>query len=146
MPKKGLAGEKPNNVDIHSEYEIRKIENREKTNARPMEKFLDSLSKGKKKSYRRGRGLDAFFEATRPKKDPIDEAEARRYPNLRDVDPNLVRSGFRDNKPREPQEPHDPYLEEIRECEKQEGQEETERINKLDRRKLREWLESEEQD
>jgi hypothetical protein len=31
------------------------------------------------------RGLDAFFEATRPKKDPIDEAEARRYPNLKEV-------------------------------------------------------------
>jgi hypothetical protein len=58
--KEGCAGEKPNNVDIHSEYEIRKIENREKTNARPMEKFLDSLSKGTKKSYRRG--LELFIE------------------------------------------------------------------------------------
>ena len=38
--------EKPNNVDIYSELEIRKIENREKTNARPLEKFPDSHSKG----------------------------------------------------------------------------------------------------
>jgi len=30
------------------------------------------------------RGLDAFFEAIRGKSDPIDEAEARRYPNLRE--------------------------------------------------------------
>jgi hypothetical protein len=55
-----FAGEKPNNVDIQSEYESRKIENREKTTARPMEKFLDSLSKGTKKSYRRG--LELFIE------------------------------------------------------------------------------------
>jgi len=48
--KWGFAGEKPNNVDINSELEIRKIENREKTNAKPMEKFLDSLSKGTRKS------------------------------------------------------------------------------------------------
>jgi len=57
---RGNTGEKPNNVDIHSEYEIRKIENREKTNARPVEKFLDSLSKGTKKSYRRG--LELFIQ------------------------------------------------------------------------------------
>jgi len=56
----GFAGEKPNNVDIHSELESRKIENRERTNAKPMEKFLDSLSKGTKKSYRRG--LELFIE------------------------------------------------------------------------------------
>jgi len=58
----GFSGEKPNNVDNHSELEIRKIENRETTNAKPraMEKFLDSLSNGTKKSYRRG--LELFIE------------------------------------------------------------------------------------
>jgi len=60
LEKWGFAGEKPNNVDIQSEYESRKIENREKTTARPMEKFLDSLSKGTMKSYRRG--LELFIE------------------------------------------------------------------------------------
>jgi hypothetical protein len=44
--KGGCAGEKPNNVDIQSEYESRKIENKKNTTVRPMEKFLDSLSKG----------------------------------------------------------------------------------------------------
>ena len=58
--KRESAGEKPNNVDIHSELESRKIENREKTTARPMEKFLDSLSKSTMKSYRRG--LELFLE------------------------------------------------------------------------------------
>lgn len=57
---RGNTGEKPNNVDIHSELESRKIENREKTTAKPMEKFLDSLSKGTMKSYRRG--LELFVE------------------------------------------------------------------------------------
>jgi len=60
IKNRGGAGEKPNNVDIHSELESRKIENREKTTARPMEKFLDSLSKGTMKSYRRG--LELFLE------------------------------------------------------------------------------------
>jgi hypothetical protein len=58
--EKEIAGEKPNNVDIHSELESRKIENKKDTTARPMEKFLDSLSKGTKKSYRRG--LELFIE------------------------------------------------------------------------------------
>ena len=58
--RRELAGEKPNNVDIHSKFENRKIENGEKSNARPMEKFLGSLSKGTKKSYRRG--LELFIE------------------------------------------------------------------------------------
>jgi hypothetical protein len=40
------VGEKPNNVDAQSEYERRKIENREKTTAKPMKKFLASLNKG----------------------------------------------------------------------------------------------------
>jgi len=31
------------------------------------------------------RGLDAFFEAVRGKSDTIDKAEARRYPNLKEV-------------------------------------------------------------
>jgi hypothetical protein len=30
------------------------------------------------------RGLDAIFEATRPKKDPIDKAEAKKHPNLKE--------------------------------------------------------------
>ena len=54
------SGEKPNNVDIHSELESRKIENKKDTTTRPMEKFLDSLSKSTKKSYRRG--LELFIE------------------------------------------------------------------------------------
>lgn len=58
--KQEIAGEKPNNVDIQSELESRKIENREKTTVRPMEKFLGSLSKGTMKSYRRG--LELFIE------------------------------------------------------------------------------------
>jgi integrase len=61
LEKKGdFAGEKPNNIDIHSELESRKIENREKTTAKPMEKFLGSLSKSTMKSYRRG--LELFIE------------------------------------------------------------------------------------
>jgi hypothetical protein len=87
--------------------------------------------------------MDAFGEAIRGKRDPIGEYLDRE--GFKPVDPNLVRSAFRD-KPSEPQEPHDPFLEEVRERKKQEGQEETEQINKLDRRKLREWLDSEEQD
>ena len=88
------------------------------------------------------KNMDDFGEAIRGKKDPIEA----RLDSTRDVDPNLVRSAFRDDKPSEPQEPHDPFLEEIREREKQEGQEETERINRLDRRKLREWLEHPDED
>jgi len=94
------------------------------------------------------RGLDAFFEATRPKKDPIDEAEARRYPNLREVDPNLVRSAFRD-KPSESQQSRDPYLEQVRKEHEENqklGEEETNRINRLPKRKVDEWLEQPEQD
>jgi len=56
----GNTGEKPNNVDIHSELESRKIENRKTTTATPMEKFLGSLSKGTMKSYRRG--LELFIQ------------------------------------------------------------------------------------
>jgi len=59
--KEGVcAGEKPNNVDIQSEYESRKIENKKNTTVSPMEKFLDSLSKDTMKSYRRG--LELFIE------------------------------------------------------------------------------------
>ena len=54
------------------------------------------------------------------------------------------------HKPEPRQEPiNDPYLEQVRkEYEENQkiGEEETERINKLDRRRLREWLESKEQD
>lgn len=38
------------------------------------------------------RGLDAFFDVAKPKREPIEA----RLDSMRDVDPNLVRSAFRD--------------------------------------------------
>jgi ribosomal protein L40E len=58
--------------------------------------------------------MDAFGEATRSR-DPIDEAEARNHPKLRDVHLN-------NDKPSEPQQPRDPYLEELREKQRQQQQ------------------------
>jgi phage FluMu protein Com len=60
------------------------------------------------------RNMDGFSEAVRGQRDPID--------SMRDVDPNLVRSAFRDDKPSEPQQPRDPYLEELREKQRQQQQ------------------------
>jgi len=60
--KKGeVAGDNPNNVDITSEFEIHKTENKAKTEPSSMAEFLDSFSKkSTMRMYRRG--IDLFCE------------------------------------------------------------------------------------
>jgi len=82
------------------------------------------------------------------KSDPIDEAEARRYLNLRE-NPEATRilneEVEKAYSPRQ-QQPQDPYLEQVRKEHEENqklGNEEIERINRMPKRKQQEWLESE---
>lgn len=84
-----------------------------------------------------------------PLRDKFEEWEEKQ--GLKD-DPEATRmliDNMYSPRQQQPQQPRDPYLEQVRKEHEENqklGEEETSRINRLPKRKVDEWLESEEQD